>query len=79
MQGPLSLAIFDCAGKSRGDDRPCMLGLGIDLKRTEEINLVDGVASCCPRVGLDAEEREEVLSRVRRARFLSRFFFLSAR
>ena len=39
MQGPLSLAIFDCAGKSRGDDRPCMLGLGIDLKRTEEINL----------------------------------------
>ena len=38
MQGPLSLAVFDCAGKSRGDDRPCMLGLGNDLKRTEEIN-----------------------------------------
>ena len=36
MQGPLSLAIFDCAGKTCGDDRPCMLGLGIDLKRTEE-------------------------------------------
>ena len=33
--------------------------------------LVDGVASRCPRVGLDAIEREEVLSRVRRARFLS--------
>ena len=40
MQDPLSLAVFDCAGKSRGDDRPCMLGLGIDLKRTEEINLL---------------------------------------
>ena len=33
--------------------------------------VVDGVASRCPRVGLDAIEREEVLSRVRRARFLS--------
>ena len=33
--------------------------------------LVDGVASRCPRVGLDAIQREEVLSRVRRARFLS--------
>ena len=32
---------------------------------------VDGVASRCPRVGLDAIEREEVLSCVRRARFLS--------
>ena len=64
-----------------------MRGLGIDLKRTEEINLllsprlrgfgislivlVDGVASRCPRVGLDAIEREEVLSCVRRACFLS--------
>ena len=25
---------------SRGDDKPCMLGLGIGLKRTEEINLL---------------------------------------
>ena len=45
-------------------DHACLASVAVSV-------LVDGVASRCPRVGLDAIEREEVLSRVRRARLLS--------